>query len=143
MSSVVFDPVAFKAAYPEFATLSDATLARYFTQATIYLDNTGCSPVKNLTVRAMLLDMLVAHIAALHSGVNGQPPSGIVGRVSSATEGSVSVSTEYNVPGSAAWYTQTPYGAEYWEATKPYRMFRMVPGHSCPPTTQIRPYRGW
>lgn len=140
MASVAFDPAAFKAAYPEFAAVPDATLQRYFTEATIYLDNTDCSPVTDLAQRSLLYDMLVAHLAAMRSGVNGQPPSGLVGRVSNATEGSVSVGTEYNVPGSAAWYAQTQYGAQYWEATKRYRMARHYPGFSCAPTTLVPGY---
>lgn len=138
MSSVVFDPEAFKQRYPEFQTVDNAVLGMYFAEATIYLDNGGCSQVTNLTIRSALLNMIVAHIAALNSGVNGEPPTPLVGRVSNATEGSVSVGTEYNVPGSAAWYSQTKYGAAFWEATKRYRMVRYYPGRSCPPRTLNR-----
>lgn len=138
MSSVVFDPAVFKQRYPEFGTIPDATLDLYFAEAQIYLDNTGCSEVKNLNTRRLLLWMVTAHIAALNSGVNGQPPSGLVGRVSNATEGSVSVGAEYNVPGTAAWFSQTQYGASYWEASKRFRLFRYYPGRSCPPRTLNR-----
>ena len=140
MASVTFDPAAFKLRYPEFATLDNALLTLYFAEATLYLDNTDCSPVTNLTVRAMLLNMIVAHIAAMNAGANGQAPSPLVGRVSNATEGSVSVGTDYAVPGTAAWYAQTKYGAAYWEATKRYRLGRYIPGRSCPPG--LLP-RGW
>ena len=68
MGVVIFDPAAFKLRYPEFSSVDDALLQQYFTQATIYLDNTDFSRVSDLAVRAMLLNMLVAHIAFLYSG---------------------------------------------------------------------------
>lgn len=131
MAIVVFDITAFRERYPEFATVSDTLLNAYFVEATVYLDNSDCSPVQDASVRAVYLNMLVAHIAALNSGVGGQKPSGLVGRISSASEGSVSVSTG-DVPVSQAswWYLQTPYGASYWNATAQYRTFQYVPGSS-------------
>ncbi|MDU7759692.1 MAG: DUF4054 domain-containing protein, partial [Enterobacter asburiae] len=109
MAIVVFDINAFRERYPEFDTVSDTLLNAYFVEATVYLDNTDCSPVTDVNVRAVYLNMLVAHIAALNSGVGGQKPSGLVGRVASASEGSVSVSTgEVPVSPSSWWYLQTP-----------------------------------
>lgn len=87
MAVVVFDPAAFKVRYPEFVTAPNILLGEYFTESGLYLNNTDASPVCDVTIRAMLLNMLVAHIAALRFGVNGNAPSGLVGRVSSATEG--------------------------------------------------------
>lgn len=131
MAIVVFDINAFRERYPEFDTVSDTLLNAYFVEATVYLDNTDCSPVTDVNVRAVYLNMLVAHIAALNSGVGGQKPSGLVGRVASASEGSVSVSTgEVPVSQSSWWYLQTPYGAAYWQATARYRVFKYVPGAS-------------
>ena len=131
MAIVVFDINAFRERYPEFDTVSDTLLNAYFVEATVYLDNTDCSPVTDVNARAVYLNMLVAHIAALNSGVDGQKPSGLVGRVASASEGSVSVSTgEVPVSPSSWWYLQTPYGAAYWQATAPYRTFKYVPGAS-------------
>lgn len=131
MAIVVFDINAFRERYPEFDTVSGTLLNAYFVEATVYLDNTDCSPVTDVNVRAVYLNMLVAHIAALNSGVGGQKPSGLVGRVSSASEGSVSVSTgEVPVSPSSWWYLQTPYGAAYWQATAAYRTVRYVPGAS-------------
>lgn len=131
MAIVVFDINAFRERYPEFNTVSDTLLNAYFVEATVYLDNTDCSPVTDVNVRAVYLNMLVAHIAALNSGVGGQKPSGLVGRVASASEGSVSVSTgEVPVSPSSWWYLQTPYGAAYWQATAPYRTFKYAPGAS-------------
>lgn len=131
MAIVVFDIDAFRARYPEFASVSDDLLNAYFAEATVYLNNTDCSPVTDVAVRAVYLNMLVAHIAAMNSGVGGQAPSGLVGRVASASEGSVSVSLA-DVPQSQAswWYLQTHYGAAYWQATAAYRTVRYVPGAS-------------
>nr|DAU58056.1 MAG TPA: head to tail adaptor [Caudoviricetes sp.] len=131
MGVVIFDPVAFKLRYPEFSSVDNALLQQYFTQATIYLDNTDFSRVSDLAVRAMLLNMLVAHIAFLYSGANGQSPSGLVGRIDSASEGSVSVHADMpGVTANSAWYMQTKYGADYWNATAPFRTFQYISGHS-------------
>ncbi|EAX3121248.1 DUF4054 domain-containing protein [Salmonella enterica subsp. enterica] len=131
MGVVIFDPSAFKLRYPEFSSVDDALLQQYFTQATIYLDNTDFSRVSDLAVRAMLLNMLVAHIAFLYSGANGQSPSGLVGRIDSASEGSVSVHADMpGVTANSAWYMQTKYGADYWNATAPFRTFQYISGHS-------------
>lgn len=131
MAIVVFNIEAFRERYPEFDAVSDSLLNAYFIEATVYLDNTDHSPVRDINVRAVYLNMLVAHIAALYSGANGEKPTGLVGRVASASEGSVSVSTgEVPVTGSSWWFLQTPYGAAYWQATAAYRTVRYVPGAS-------------
>ena len=133
MTAVVFDPVAFKARYPEFASVSDVLLGMCFGEATLYLSNSDCSPVQDLTRRAMLLNMQVAHIAylggALPAGGAGGPQP--VGRTSSATEGTVSASLEYAAPGTAAWFTQTQYGAAFWQATVSLRSFRYIARPTC------------
>jgi hypothetical protein len=126
MAVVVFDEVAFKARYPEFNALTSPVLAAYFTEATIYLNNTETSPVTDEAQRAILLNMLVAHIAFLNSSSSAN--SGLVGRIASATEGSVSVTTDVGpMTGSQAWFMQSRYGAAYWQATAPYRTFRYAP----------------
>ncbi|KPA87293.1 Protein of unknown function (DUF4054) [Pseudomonas asplenii] len=133
MGIVVFDVASFRVRYPEFATVSDALLQAYFDEATIYLNNTECSLVTDVAKRALLLNMLVAHISALNAGVNGEAASPLVGRINSATEGSVSVTTDMGaVSGSAAWFMQTKYGAAYWQATINLRSFRYIPGRSYP-----------
>lgn len=131
MGVVVFDPAAFKLRYPEFSSVSDALLSDYFAEATIYLDNTDCSRVQDVDVRRMLLWMLVAHIATINAGVNGEVASPLVGRINNATEGSVSVGADMGaVPFTAAWFLQTKYGAAFWQATAPFRTMRYVPGRS-------------
>ncbi|HEV2540199.1 MAG TPA: DUF4054 domain-containing protein [Frateuria sp.] len=131
---VVFDPAAFLVRYPEFASVSAPLLQAYFDEAAmVYLDNTEASRVQQIEQRSVLLNMLVAHIAAINAGVNGQAASPLVGRIATATEGSVTVATAMDgVPGTAAWFMQTKYGASYWQATAAYRTMQYVPGSSRP-----------
>jgi hypothetical protein len=129
MPSVVFNATAFKARYPEFAAISDARLGVFFGEAGLYLSNADNSPVQNIDRRATLLNMLTAHIAYLGGALSADGLPKPVGRVSQATEGSVSASLEYLTPGTHAWFTQTQYGAAFWQATSSLRGMRYVP---CP-----------
>lgn len=141
---VVFNPAAFKLRYPEFAAVSDGLLQQYFDEAgLVYLDNTDASRVQQVEQRAVLLNMLVAHIAQINAGSSTQPASPLVGRVNTATEGSVSVGADMGaVPGTSAWFLQTKYGASYWQATAQFRTMRYVPGSSsC--ANQRYPGPGW
>lgn len=130
MAVAVFDYTVWLARYPEFdGAVGEARAALLFAEAgALYLDNSDASPVQDVSHRLMLLNMLVAHLAAIGGALEaGGKPSGLVGRVSSATEGSVSVSTDMGgLPGSYAWYAQTPYGLTYWQATKSLRSARYV-----------------
>ena len=131
MGVVVFSASAFKTRYPEFSTVGDDVLDAYFSESTIYLNNTESSRVQDVGQRGVLLNMLTAHLAALYSGVNGQTPVGVVGRINSATEGSVTVAADMGpVTNSQAWYLQTKYGAQYWAATAQYRQMAYRPGYS-------------
>ena len=125
MAAVVFDPAAFKAAYPEFSAVPDATLNGYFVRSQLFLANQDC-PVQDEDKRLMLFWLLVAHIAQLSGALNPGGVPGPVGRTSSATEGSVSVSLEFNASMGASWFTQTSYGASFWAATAYLRSFRYV-----------------
>jgi Protein of unknown function (DUF4054) len=128
---VVFDPAAFKLLYVQFATVADPTLTLYFDLATMILANTCGSIVSDATQRERLLNLLVAHIAALQpvSPAGGAGSGGtLVGRVASASEGTVSVTAEYasQVSASMAWFIQTQYGALFWQLTSSIRSFRYV-----------------
>ena len=70
MAVAAFDLAAFRARYPEFSAVADATLGAYFAESGMYLDNTDSSPVIDLYARGLLLNMLVAHIAALSAAAN-------------------------------------------------------------------------
>lgn len=126
---VTFDAADFKTKYPAFASVDDALLQGDFDVATFFLNNSCCSIVKDAPTRERLLYVVTAHVAALLQGENGLPPSGMVGRVSSGTEGSVSASSEYakDMSMSEAYFTQTKYGAMFWQATMGFRNFHYVP----------------
>jgi hypothetical protein len=124
----VFSYAGWAARYPELVASTPEILAgELFAESGLYLDNTDGSVVASDAVtyqpRLMLLNMLVAHLAALRA----PDRAGLVGRIASAGQGSVNVSVAMDAqPGSAAWYQQTPYGASYWNATAPYRTMRFV-----------------
>lgn len=119
---VRFVAAEFKAAYPEFAAVSDGSLLLCFTYATLLLNNSCSSMVCDANTRQTLLYLLTAHIAALFYGANGQIPSGAVGRVAKATQGSVSADLDMGETSRAqAWYLQTQWGALYWTMTGVYR----------------------
>lgn len=115
----------FRAAYPAFATNPpDAVITAYFALAgEVWLRNDGTGPVRTTTLQTALLYMLTAHLCQLFSGPDGNDPSGLVGRISSATQGSVTISTEYEGTMNSAFFTQTPYGAAFWQATAAFRSF--------------------
>ncbi|KAB1581154.1 DUF4054 domain-containing protein [Serratia marcescens] len=130
MGVVVLDIPGFRDCYPEFSNVTDGQLALLFESATDYLDNTHFSLVIDLAKRQRFLYLLMAHLAYMRYGdKDGNGKSGAVGRVSSASEGSVSVSLDAGgVAFRYMWYTQSPYGMDYWQATKVYRMANYYPG---------------
>jgi hypothetical protein len=149
---VTFDYVLWVTRYAELNTVPAALAQLYFNEAQLYLNNQPWSPVIDGSAggqRALLLNMLVSHIAFLN--MSGSSP--LVGRISNASEGSVNVTAEYaeSITDSEAWFVQTKYGAAYWAATAVYRMGQFVPRPYCGPTpvfypslnTYGLPYRGW
>lgn len=140
MAVAVFDYAAWNQRYPELGAVDEGRAALLFAEAGLYLDNTDCSPVQDVAMRLMLLNMIVAHLAVLGGALEpGGAPSGMVGRVSSASEGSVSVSVDSGLaPGTAAWFQQTNYGLSFWQATKRFRMARYIapPGYVMEPWGQ-------
>jgi hypothetical protein len=128
----VFNPVVFKARYPEFTAVSNDVLTALFSEAGFYLNNTDCSPVQDVVRRGVLLNMLTAHIAFIGGllSADGQPRP--VGRVSQAGEGTVSAAFEFvagPTPGSGPWFNQSQYGSAFWQATTSLRGMRYIP---CP-----------
>lgn len=130
MAIVVLDITKFRAMFPEFSNVTAETLPFLFDQATDYLNNSDFSLVDDVIKRERLLYLLMAHLAYMRYGdANGNGGSGMVGRISSASEGSVSVSSEAGqVEFRYMWYTQSPYGMDFWQATKVYRMANYYPG---------------
>lgn len=130
--AVTFNPALWKQRYPEFVGVPDELAQLYFDEATLYCAN-KLNPVKLVATLTTLLNQLTAHIAALNSPTtaSGASPGTPPGRLSNVTEGSVSASFQNDYPpGTPQWYQQTKYGAAYWAATLPYRLFRYVP--PCP-----------
>lgn len=127
MTQVVFNPTAFKARYPEFASVSNVLLGACFVEATLYLSNADNSPVQDVTRRTLMLNMLTAHIAYLGGALASDGQARPVGRVSQASEGSVSASFDFGTPGTEVWYSQSQYGAAFWQATLSLRRFRYIP----------------
>jgi hypothetical protein len=130
---VVFDPAKFALWFPPFAAVPEGQAQGYFYRATNLCDNTACSPITDTNQREYLIYLAMAHLlslAGLQPGSGTGVPTGLVGRVSSASEGSVSVSTEYSgsgTPGESFW-TQTPWGAEWWQATAQFRQMQYYIG---------------
>lgn len=126
----------FEAAYPEFAGIGSGPCAQAFSMATLQLA-AGCgSRIVDAVQRQALLYLLTAHITFLANGTNDGsgnivPAPGIVGRIADATEGAVSVGAEMSstVGQSQAYYVQTKYGAQYWQATAQYRTGVYIPPH--------------
>jgi hypothetical protein len=136
MAVAQFDYSAWAAANPSLAGNVPAALASsYFATAGLYLDNSDASPVRDPAKRLILLNLVVSHLAALAgAGTADGKATGLVGRIKSATEGSVSVEVA-DVGGAGggigeAFWTQTPYGLQFWALTAPLRSFRYVPSRS-------------
>lgn len=129
---VIFDEAKFLARYPQFAAWAAENPGqlqeRFDEVAALYINNTINSQISDIATRAIVMNLAIAHILMLDGVVaeGGQgSTSGQVGRLSSATQGSVSVSLDMGaVPGSAAWWMQTSYGAACWNATARWRTFR-------------------
>lgn len=125
----------FLEAYPNFKAVPAPTLQSRFVMAGLYLRNDGTSPVRSVQSQTMLMYMLTAHLLQISFGPNGEGAIaggggavGLVGRIASAGEGSVNVSMDYPSTPNNAWFLQTPYGADFWQATANYRRARYLPG---------------
>jgi hypothetical protein len=112
----------------------------YFNRACLQFANAPSNPAFEPCGNSLmtgLFYLLTSHIAWLscpkdpsgNPDANGLAPANLVGRISSATQGSVSVQTEYQGTGSPneAYYAQTPYGLEFWNATAQFRSMRYMP----------------
>lgn len=142
---VVFNYAEWTAQYPEFAYLTPPQAQGFFNRGTLYCDNTPCSPITDLFQRAVLLNMVTAHMAFLFAPQPGTTqPRELVGRISQASEGTVSVATVYAEPTSdlQAWFNQSPYGAAFWAATTRYRTGRYYPPARVP-FTRLGGRAGW
>lgn len=125
-AAVTFDYDAWIEAFPMFASgqpqyTTQAMAQGYFDRASLYWRNDGTSPTQSAAVQLQLMWLLTAHLAALYSN---RPANMPVGRLASAGEGSVNASYDYPSNPSAAWFNQTQFGAEFWQATASWRTAR-------------------
>lgn len=126
--SATFTYATWSARFPELAaTVTEPLATLYWAEAGLVLDPTSSSVVADVLTRTVILNLITAHIASLNGPGSSSPGSG--GRVASASEGSVSVTfATPEVPGSAAWFAQTAYGLQAWQALAFARTARYVPG---------------
>lgn len=130
---VAYDHALWSANYPELAQWVGMAQAQgYFVMACGLLNNTATSPVRDNCpggTRAVLLNLLTAHIAKLFAPLGGSPSPDQVGRISNGSQGGVSVAFDNGTTTqSEKWYQQTKYGSLYWAMTAPYRLARYRPG---------------
>ncbi len=114
------------AAYPEFSTTvtTSGQAQNYFNLASLDWRNDGRGPVQDVTQQTALMWLLTSHVAFLAVGTNNGPSAasqGLVGRVSSAGQGSVNVATEMPMSEQSAYFKQSRYGVDFWQATAGYR----------------------
>jgi hypothetical protein len=126
---VVFDFDEFIGIYPEFTSAGAPACTINFNLSTLNLENCCGSPIRDPNVRQSLLYLLTAHITMLFTpcGANNNKPPGIVGRINSATQGSVSLAADFPSSPESAWFLQTKYGAQFWQATSAVRTIHYIP----------------
>ena len=109
-----FDIDAFRAIYPQFADIPDATLEFMWENALMISGLANDTSMTDAQKRNLLF-MLICHLATLAQ-------RGTAGAMVSATEGSVSVGFSAPVQGKENdWYMLTPCGAAYWQIMKGHR----------------------
>ena len=125
------------AEFPEFVAISSPMAQGYFNRASLFCANDNCNPAFPAGILLQLLYLVTAHIAWINAprdadgnpAATGEPGSPLVGRINSAAEGSVNVATEWTGSGSPSetYFTQTKYGAEFWQASAQFRTMRYSP----------------
>jgi len=147
---VTFDEAAFLARFPMFsawATANPGQLQERFNEVTaIYINNGPMARVLDVTERSYLINYAIAHVLTVEGALadptttDASAAAGRVGRVSSASEGTVSAQLDMGaVPGTAAWWMQTQFGAAYWNATAKYRTVRYArPPSMCYGVLRVR-----
>lgn len=102
----------------------DSMLLGFFIRATIIgPKNMNCAWGPTYDERVVYYAMLMAHLLWLRN----RGKSGLVGFLTSASQGSVSMGVQPPLqrPGKE-FYDQSPFGQEYWEATRKWRHFVYV-----------------
>jgi hypothetical protein len=126
---VTFNYQAWASLFPSLVTIPQPLVnGIILTLAQGYCRNDGSGPVNDPVMQLNLLNLMVAHIAVLFFGQNGNAPSTLVGRITSAGEGSVNVSTEMPSTPNRGWYDQTPYGSAFYELSSNFMSAVYIPG---------------
>jgi Protein of unknown function (DUF4054) len=147
--AVAFDYTKWQQWFPDFVNVSEPYAQGCFWRAGQLCQNDCASPVVvarngDTTQLEYFLYLLTCHICWLNAPqIDGLPnntssgseSSPLVGRISQATEGSVTVAMEIGgmQPQGMAFYAQTKWGLEYWQASAAYRQGPYVPGRAPPP----------
>lgn len=146
---VTFNYSTWQGMFPAFRSTPEPVAKGYFLRACLLFANDTANPAFRDGNMEMLFYLLVSHIAALSpppedqgEGSAGGPQ--LVGRLASATQGSNSASAQWDGSGvpSEAYFVQTQFGAEFWQATAQYRTGRYIPQSSFVPTARF-PLRYW
>ncbi len=116
MSTINFDPVAFREQFPAFQCtppISDATLQMYFNNATLYISNRyrSCWGAFTVPQRTESLYLMTAHLTAI-SRMTAQGQTG--GILTSATIDKVTVTIQPPPETNQwqYWLQSTPYGQQ-------------------------------
>jgi len=131
MTSVTFNYAIWSGRFPELAPkVTEDQAQSYWDEAAFaFIDPDSDCPIACARDRAMLLGLIVAHIAYCR-GASAASAAGLVGRISNVTEGSVTIGTEFKsyTGDQEAYFGQSPYGVQYWAMTAGYRTMHYVPG---------------
>lgn len=108
--------------YPELAAnVSPAQFNAYVSRSPLIATfNTTSSPVQDQAPGGLLERLL--YLLLSHYAVLAQRDPNQVGAITDASQGSVHVAFDTSArEGTARWYRQTQYGADFWNAIAPLR----------------------
>ena len=126
-TAVVFDEAAWRALYPQFATVTSEQLNALWEMAVSIIDNSEGTfipydPDNGVYVRKIMLYALLCHLATIAM----QDQAGQPGTLTNASEGSVSAGfymPQFPQAGvTGAWYNQTPCGRTVWMMLRRYSL---------------------
>ncbi len=121
MSIPIFDIVKFRAQYPMYFTISDATLEGLW----IEVDTVGTPIISTLVLdkQEHYYYVVEAHLAELF-----QRGAGINGIINSATQGTVTATATVDNSNSLIWWNQTTWGAKIAQLIKMRGGFTFICG---------------
>lgn len=112
MAQTAFNLANFRAQFPAFTAIADATLQANWTTGTAYVNSYNANTCAYTQAQAQLAnDLMAAHITALGIQIAANQAPGVM---TAATEGSVNI-TLLPPPVKSAfgyWLSSTPYGAQ-------------------------------